>query len=95
MLKDITLGQYFPGNSPVHRLDPRTKIVMLIVYIVALFTAANWISYAIVFLFLVVAIAISRIPLKSIFNGMKPIVMILIFTGILNIFFTAGEKESI
>ena len=92
MLKDITLGQYFPGNSPVHRLDPRTKIVMLIVYIVALFTAANWISYAIVFLFLVVAIAISRIPLKSIFNGMKPIVMILIFTGILNIFFTAGEN---
>ena len=92
MLKDITLGQYFPGNSPVHRLDPRTKIVMLIVYIVALFTAANWISYAIVFLFLVISIAISRIPLKSIFNGMKPIVMILIFTGILNIFFTAGEK---
>jgi len=92
MLKDITLGQYFPGNSPVHRLDPRTKIIMLIIYIVALFTAANWISYGIVFLFLALSIAISRIPLKSIFNGMKPLVMILIFTGILNIFFTTGEN---
>ena len=92
MLKDITLGQYFPGNSPIHRMDPRTKIVMLILYIVALFTAANWISYAIVFVFLVFAIAISKIPLKSIFNGMKPLVMILIFTGILNIFFTTGEN---
>ena len=91
MLKDITLGQYFPGNSPVHRLDPRTKIIMLIAYIVALFTAANWVSYAIVFLFLVVAIAISTIPLKSIFRGMKPLVMILVFTGVLNIFFTTGE----
>ena len=91
MLKDITLGQYFPGNSPVHRLDPRTKIIMLIAYIVALFTAANWVSYAIVFLFLVVAIAISTIPLKSIFRGMKPLVMILVFTGALNIFFTTGE----
>ena len=91
MLKDITLGQYFPGNSPVHRLDPRTKIIMLIAYIVALFTAANWVSYAIVFLFLAVAIAISAIPLKSIFRGMKPLVMILVFTGVLNIFFTTGE----
>ena len=45
MLKDITLGQYFPGNSPVHKLDPRTKLVMLIVYIIALFSAVSWISY--------------------------------------------------
>ena len=92
MLKDITLGQYFPGNSPVHRLDPRTKIVFLIVYIVALFTASNWVSYAVVFCFLATTVAISRIPLKSILHGMKPLVMILIFTGILNIFFTTGEK---
>lgn len=91
MLKDITLGQYFPGNSPIHLLDPRTKLIMLVVYIVALFVAANWISYAVVFLFLVVTIAISQIPLKSIVRGMKPLVMILIFTGILNVFFTAGE----
>ena len=92
MLKDITLGQYFPGNSPIHRLDPRTKIVFLIIYIVALFSAANWASYAVVFSFLAVIIAISQIPLKSILHGMKPLVMILIFTGILNVFFTAGER---
>ena len=92
MLKDITLGQYFPGNSPVHRLDPRTKILFLIVYIVALFTASNWVSYAVVFSFLATTILISRIPLKAIVNGMKPLVMILIFTGILNIFFTTGER---
>ena len=92
MLKDITLGQYFPGNSPVHRLDPRTKLILLIVYIVALFTASNWVSYGIVFVFLALTVGVSRIPVKSILRGMKPLVMILVFTGILNIFFTTGEK---
>ena len=91
MLKDITLGQYFPGNSPVHRLDPRTKLVLLVAYIVALFSAANWISYGVVFAFLTVAVAVSTIPLKSILHGMKPLVLILVFTGILNVFFTTGE----
>jgi len=88
MLKDITLGQYFPGNSVVHRLDPRTKLIMLVVYIVALFMATGWISYALMFAFLAAVIWISTIPLKSILKGMKPLVMILIFTGILNLFFT-------
>ena len=92
MLKDITMGQYFPGNSPVHRLDPRTKILLLIAYIVALFTAGNWVSYGVVFMFLAVTVLISRIPLKSLLSGMKPLVMILVFTGVLNIFFTDGEK---
>ena len=91
MLKDITLGQYFPGNSIIHRLDPRTKLISLIIYIVALFTAGNWISYGIMFLFLAVMIGLSTIPLKSIFKGMKPLVMILLFTGLLNLFFTGGE----
>jgi len=91
MLKDITLGQYFPGNSVVHRLDPRTKLLALIVYIVALFSAANWLSYGIMFAFLASCIAISQIPVKSIVRGMKPLVMILVFTGVLNLFFTAGE----
>ena len=62
MLKDITLGQYFPGNSPIHRLDPRTKLIGLIVYIAALFTAGNWLSYGFVFAFLAGMIAISQIP---------------------------------
>ena len=91
MLKDITLGQYFPGHSFVHRLDPRTKLIMLVVYIVALFTAVSWISYAVCLCFLAATIAISTIPLKSIVRGMKPLAFILIFTGILNLFFTGGE----
>ena len=91
MLKDITLGQYFPGNSPIHRLDPRTKLLFLIVYIVALFVASNWVSYGLVMAFLVTVIAISKIPPKSIIRGMKPLIMVLIFTGVLNLFFTAGE----
>ena len=92
MLKDITMGQYFPGNSPIHRLDPRTKILFLIVYIVALFSASNWVSYGAVLLFLGLIIALSKIPLKSLLSGMKPLIMILVFTGVLNIFFTTGEK---
>ena len=88
MLKDITLGQYFPGNSVIHRLDPRTKLIMLVVYIVALFLAKGIVSYGLMFLFLAVVIKVSTIPLKSIVKGMKPLVMILVFTGALNLFFT-------
>ena len=87
MLKDITLGQFFPGESVIHRLDPRTKLIMLVVYIVALFMAVSWVSYGIMAAFLLVAIKISTIPPKSIVKGMKP----LVFTGILNLFFTTGE----
>ena len=88
MLKDITLGQYFPGKSVIHRLDPRTKLVMLVVYIVALFLAESWVSYGLMLAFLCSVIWLSTIPLKSILRGMKPLVMILIFTGVLNLFFT-------
>lgn len=91
MLKDITLGQYFPGNSVIHHLDPRTKLIMLIVYIVGLFTAGGWVSYGLMFLFLAVIIGISQIPLKSIVRGMKPLVFILVFTGLLNLFMVGGE----
>jgi energy-coupling factor transport system permease protein len=91
VLKDITLGQYFPGNSPVHRLDPRTKLILLVVYIVTLFTAGSWLSYGIVFVFLTASVAISRTPLKAIVRGLKPLVLILVFTGILNLLFTGGE----
>ena len=92
MLKDITLGQYFPGNSPIHRLDPRTKLIMLVVYIVALFMAKSWISYGVMLAFLVFTVKISTIPPKSIVRGMKPLVMILVFTGVLNLFFTTDGK---
>ncbi len=91
MLKDITLGQYFPGNSVIHRMDPRTKLVGLIIYIVALFTATSWVSYGIMLAFLIVMVALSKIPVKALFKGMKPLIFILIFTGLLNLLFNGGE----
>ena len=90
MLKDITLGQYFPGTSFVHRLDPRTKLIAVVLYIVALFCAKSWISYGVVLAFLILAVSVSKIPPKSIVSGMKPLVVILIFTGVLNLFYSDG-----
>lgn len=90
MLKDITLGQYFPGTSVIHRLDPRTKLLGVIFYIVALFLAKSWISYGVVLCFLIFAISVSKIPPKSIVSGMKPLVIILVFTGVLNLFYSDG-----
>ena len=90
MLKDITLGQYFPGTSVIHRLDPRTKLLGVILYIVALFLTKSWISYGVVLCFLIFAISVSKIPPKSIVSGMKPLVIILVFTGVLNLFYSDG-----
>ena len=89
-LKDITLGQYFPGDTPIHRLDPRTKILLTIFYIVALFMADFLLTYTLVFLALVTGIALSRIPPKTILRGMKPVVFVVIITAILNLFYTPG-----
>lgn len=91
MLKDITLGQYFPGNSVIHRLDPRTKLILLVVYIVALFLAGGWVGYGVMLVFLLTSIAVSGVPAKSFLRGMKPLVFILLFTCVLNLFFTAGD----
>ncbi|MCI9155784.1 MAG: energy-coupling factor transporter transmembrane protein EcfT [Lawsonibacter sp.] len=90
-LKDITLGQYFPGTSPVHRLDPRTKLICVVLYIVALFLASWFITYAIMFLVLALSIVVSKVPVKSIVRGLKPILFIVIFTAILNLFYTPGS----
>lgn len=90
-LRDITLGQYFPGTSLLHRMDPRTKILALIIYIVALFAASSFISYAVLLTVIVVLICISKVPVRSIVRGLKPVIFILIFTALLNIFYTPGE----
>ena len=89
-LKDITLGQYFPGNSLVHRLDPRTKLIAVVIYIVALFLAKWFVTYAIMFCLLALSIAVSKVPVRSILRGMKPVLFIAIFTAILNLFYTPG-----
>ena len=90
MLKDITLGQYFPGKTVVHRLDPRTKLLLLIVYIVALFLAKSCVSYALVLAFLVSVTLLGRIPFKSMTRGLKPMMIFILFTGVLNLFYTRG-----
>ena len=88
MLKDITLGQYFPGNTPIHRLDPRTKLLLLIVYIVALFLAVWYVSYLVVAVFLVLVTVIGHIPFKAMTRGLKPMLIFIIFTAVLNIFYS-------
>ena len=93
MLKDLTLGQFFPGDSFIHRLDPRTKLVMVVIYIVALFMAKGWLAYGFVIAFLALCIKISGIPVKSITRGMKPVLVVVILTGLLNLFFTPGTHE--
>ena len=90
-LKDITLGQFFPGNSVVHRLDPRTKLLAVVLYIVTLFLASWFVTYAIMFLVLAGSIALSKVPVKSILRGLKPVLFIVIFTAVLNLFYTPGN----
>ena len=91
MLKDITLGQYFPGNTAAHKLDPRTKILLVVLYITALFTAKSFLAYGLMALVLAACVRVSRVGLKALVKGLKPVLFIIIFTGILNLFFTPGE----
>ena len=90
-LKDITLGQYFPGRSVVHRLDPRTKLIGVMLYIIALFMCKFFVSYAVMFGALCLCIKLSHVPVKSIVNGLRPVLFIVIVTALLNLFYTPGE----
>lgn len=90
MLKDITLGQYFPGNTVAHRLDPRTKLLLVIVYIVGLFNAVDWISYVFVIATIALCMLVSKIKPKTAFKGLKPLILIIVLTAALNIFYTDG-----
>ena len=93
MLKDITLGQYFPGNTTAHKLDPRTKILLVVLYIAALFTAKSLLAYGLLALTLAACVRVSRVGLKALVRGLKPVLFIIVFTGILNLFFTPGESD--
>lgn len=90
MLKDITIGQYFPGKSVVHKLDPRFKIIITGIFIAMLFSADSFIAMAVGIVFLIVSFLLSKIPLKLMLKSIKPIVPIIIFTSVLNIFFLDG-----
>ena len=91
MLQDITLGQYFPGATPAHKLDPRTKILLVVLYIVALFSARGLVTYGLTALTLAVCVRISRVGLKALVRGLKPVLFIILFTAVLNMLFTPGE----
>ena len=91
MLKDITLGQYFPGDTPIHRLDPRTKLLLTVLYIACLFTAATPGGYVAAFAALALEMLLSRIGPRAVLRGLKPLVFIIIFTAVLNLFFSDGE----
>ena len=93
MLRDITIGQHFPGNSLVHRFDPRLKILLTIVYIVLLFAAANPLGLALSIAWLAVLYKMARIPVRMIVKSLKPIVPIILFTCVLNLFFVTGQGE--
>ncbi len=93
MISDITLGQYFPGKSPIHRLDPRTKILLTVLYIVAVFLANSPIAFLCIALSVLSLILISGISLRVILKGIKPIVFVLIFTALINIFMTKADSE--
>ena len=93
MLRDITIGQHFPGNSLVHRFDPRLKLVLTIAYIVLLFAASNPLGLALSILFLAAMYKVAKIPGKMILKSLKPILPIVIFTAVLNLFLVSGEGE--
>ena len=90
MLKDITLGQFFPGNTIVHRLDPRTKLLLVVLYIIALFQARGWVSYGVLTAVTILCMKLSHIRARNISEGLKPMIFIISLTGILNIFYTGG-----
>ena len=90
-MKDITIGQFFPGNSPIHRCDPRVKLILEIALIVVLFLAKGIVSYALLAFYLATVIKLSGIPFKMVTRGLKPVVFIVAFTAVLNIFYTPAE----
>ena len=91
MLKDITLGQYFPGDTVAHRLDPRTKLLLVVLYIVGLFCADSVLTYAIMAAAFVLCARVSKVGAKALVRGLKPVLVIILFTGVLNLFFTPGD----
>ncbi|MEA4988216.1 MAG: energy-coupling factor transporter transmembrane component T [Anaerovorax sp.] len=90
MIRDITLGQYYPGSSWIHKLDPRVKIISTFVFLISLFLVRDFWGFGIAGIFLAVCIAISRVPLSFIVRGLKPIFLIILFTFTINMFMTRG-----
>lgn len=91
MLKDITLGQFFPGNTIIHRLDPRAKLILTVLYIAAVFMAKNQWSFIALIISAIALVIISKIPPKTVLKSMKPLIFVLAFTTFFNLFWTEGK----
>lgn len=91
MLRDMTIGQFYPVDSAIHRLDPRVKVVGVFVYLISLFLFSGFVGYAVVTLFLGTVLVLSHVPFRYILRGMKPILFLLIFTAAFNLFGTKGD----
>jgi len=92
MLKDITLGQYYPGNSVIHRTDPRIKILLTILFMTELFTVKTYLGFLIFTLFTLMIIVVSGVPIKFTLKGLKPVLIIVIFAVVINVFSTPGRS---
>lgn len=93
MIRDITIGQYYPANSMIHKLDPRVKIVCTLLFLISLFVQNSLLGYVLATIFLFTVIKISKVPLKFIVKGLKAIVILLMFTVVMNLFLTKGGEE--
>lgn len=85
---NIVIGQYVPGQSIIHRLDPRSKLITVFIFVIVIFLANNWMTYGLVTIYTLTLIILSKVPLRFIYRGLKPILLIIIITFLLNIFFT-------
>ena len=92
MLSDITIGQYFPGNSILHRLDPRTKVVLLFFYLVLIFLCKSGISYGVMTALTAALMLLSKVPMRMMLRSLKPLWWIILFTFVVHIFSTPGEE---
>lgn len=95
MIKDITIGQYMPGETFVHKLDPRTKILLTILYIISLFIVDKFVGYILIVGFLALTVWASKLPVRYLFKGLKPVLFLIIFTAVLNIFMVKGTLDSL
>lgn len=91
MLKDITLGQYFPGNSFLHKLDPRMKLLLTLLYVIALFLVPNFWGFAVIGALMLLIMAFSGISLKVVFRGLRPLMFIIVFTAFFNLLYGGGD----
>lgn len=90
MIRDITIGQYYPADSILHKLDPRVKLFATLVYIITIFVAKTALQYAVITLFVFLVIRLSKIPFRFMIKGIKPIMFVIIFAFLMNVFFTRG-----